>query len=83
MASAQAPLREAMKKVELARPEIPVYSNVTATIFRKPEEMGKLLVKQVCNFFSLCLCVSVISFYYLIFYLGRHGEGNGWGEIEI
>ena len=47
MSSAQKPVKDALGKITLSAPQIPVYSNVTASTFRRPEKMADLLSKQI------------------------------------
>ncbi|XP_076449813.1 malonyl-CoA-acyl carrier protein transacylase, mitochondrial-like [Babylonia areolata] len=50
MSSAQTPLGDALRKVSLHAPEVPIYSNVTASRFgRNPEKIAELLQKQVTS----------------------------------
>nr|KAG5707459.1 hypothetical protein BaRGS_011963 [Batillaria attramentaria] len=49
MASAKQPLKEAISRVHLKKPEVPVYSNVTAAMYRHPKDVAKLLPEQVTS----------------------------------
>lgn len=47
MASAQKPLKEALSRITLSAPMIPVYSNVTASHYRQPHKITELLLQQI------------------------------------
>ncbi|KAL8585750.1 hypothetical protein ACOMHN_040532 [Nucella lapillus] len=49
MSSAQAPVRDALRKMTLSEPQIPVYSNVTASRFRNRSKIVELLEKQIVS----------------------------------
>ena len=47
MSSAQKPLKDALGKITLSSPEIPVYSNVTASRYRQPNKIAEFLSQQI------------------------------------
>lgn len=47
MASAKQPCKDAFSKVTLSKPEIPVYSNVTASMYKQPKKVTELLTEQL------------------------------------
>ena len=49
MQTAVEKLQQALSEVPLSRPRIPVYSNVDARTHEEPEEIRRLLVRQVCS----------------------------------